>query len=185
MKDQAGPLLGAKMGVNARSQVRFRTPQFHLIWMHVASPGLMRLCRSEWNRFDAAEHLPVGGCATSPAEKPPRRSRNYPAGCRVTQDPSKRPECTRGGHPAKPAPDEVDPCALACRILRGPCLPARGADCWTSLDRESLGGGKCVVGFFDRVQHDVFMVRVARRVKDKRVLGLPNPDRKSTRLKSS
>jgi hypothetical protein len=42
MKDEAVPLLGVELGVNARSLVRLRAPEFRLIGMHVGSPGLMR-----------------------------------------------------------------------------------------------------------------------------------------------
>ena len=38
--------------------------------------------------------------------------------------------------------------------------------------RESLGGGKYGVGFFDRVNHDNLMGQIAKRVEDKRLLSL-------------
>jgi len=56
--------------------------------------------------------------------------------------------------------------------------PGRGAHDALRQAKEYVAEGRSIVvdldleKFFDRVQHDVLMVRVARRVKDKRVLGL-------------
>lgn len=125
MKDQASALLRRELTVKARRPMGLRAPELYLIWIHVGSPGLRRW--QERHR-DATEHRPAGGCATSPAKMPPKRSQEKKAGRRAIADPSRPREYTNECRPAEPRPDGAAPFVLVDRKLREPYRPARDAD---------------------------------------------------------
>src|ERR1700730_3063565 len=175
-RDRFGPLLVVECVPYGRHAVGYRRLQKAQL-LHGSAPAVSAAAEHPQPEVDAVEHPQRSGRAATARKRPTMRaeaaSRRAPVVARLAGQ-SRRPVLASAYHPEALKSVGARHLGVANPVRRAPCPRRRGADARRLLasDIQRDGGGQSVEWFFDRVNHDVLMARVARQVSDGRVLKL-------------